>query len=364
MIKRLSTHYSVAEPLALLPIQSEVWRGDVLESVHEVHAALVNTDGELLASVGNPYLVTSARSALKPFQLLPTLLKGGQEHFELTSADIAFMCSSHNGELQHTEHCESLLKKLEANPNDLECGAHPPYHQESAKAIFQAGLEPNEVHNNCSGKHCGMLALRSLLTTEGSYLEFDHPVQKAIFECVESLLGKKREWKWGVDGCSLPTPAVTLTELATLFSLLAAGKSKNTQQTGKYLSLIFDAMSQHPELIAGSGRFDTCFIKAASGSAGSAICKVGGEAIRGFAIRTACGQSVGLTLKARDGAMRALHPACLALLEYLELIERPALQKQAINQYGLDRFWSSVELNWAGREATRIRVQIRKSALQ
>ena len=358
MIKRLSTHYSVEKPLALLPIFSEVWRGDVLESVHEVHAALVNTDGELLAYAGDPYLVTTARSALKPFQLLPTLLGGGQERFGLSNADIAFMCASHNGELQHTEHCEKLLQKLQAKPSDLECGAHPPYHQESAKAIFRSGLEPNEVHNNCSGKHCGMLALRSLLTAEGSYLDFDHPVQVAIFECVESLLGMEREWKWGVDGCSLPTPAVNLTELANLFSLLASGKSKNNEQIGKYLSLIFDAMSQYPELIAGSGRFDTSFMKAANGNA---VCKVGGEAIRGFALRTACGQSIGLTLKARDGAMRALHPACLALLEYLELIERPALHKQAEELNGLDRFWNSVEQNWAGREATKIKVLLRKA---
>ena len=359
MIKTLSDRCSSAQPLALNPIRSDVWRGDVLESTHEVHAALVDASGQLLAYAGNPHLLTTARSSLKPFQLLPTLLQGGYERFGLNSADLAFMCASHNGEPQHVAHCIKLLNKLQVQSRDLECGVHPPYHMESARAIYRAGLEPTAVHNNCSGKHCGMLALRELLSSKGSYLSIDHPVQNEIFECIESLLGKKREWKWGVDGCSLPTPAVTLVELSTLFAILARGQSEHNQWAGKYLSMIFEAMSKHPELIAGSGRFDTAFMRAA---AGNAVCKVGGEAIRGFAIRSSSGQVMGLTLKVTDGAMRALHPACLALLEYLELIERPShLKLSSKSLSGLDTFWRGVELNCSGREATEIRVGIQES---
>lgn len=360
MIRNLSAHCSVDNPLALNPIRSDVWRGDVLESTHEVHAALVNTDGELLAYAGDPFLVTTARSSLKPFQLLPTLLHGGGEYFGFNSADLAFMCASHNGESLHVEHCVQLLNKLQARFSDLECGSHPPYHQESAQAIFRAGLEPSTVHNNCSGKHCGMLALRRLLDSEGSYISTDHPVQLEIVKGIESLLGKGRKWTWGIDGCSLPTPAITLTELATLFAILADSKTVNNQPARKHLSLIFEAMSKHPELVAGTGRFDTAFMQAAKGKA---VCKVGGEAIRGFAIRGPSGQAWGLTLKVIDGAMRALHPAGLALLDHLGVIERPnTLQKDPQKLSGLDVFWRGVEFNWAGREATETRVRIARKS--
>ena len=147
-------------------------------------------------------------------------------------------------------------------------------------------------------------------------------------------------------------------ELSTLFALLAGGELEYNQSAKKYLSLIFEAMSKHPELIAGIGRFDTAFMRAAGGNA---VCKVGGEAIRGFAIRSRSGQKLGLALKVTDGAMRALHPACLALLEYLELIERPQnlrVSSQSLKE--LDSFWKGIELNWSGREATEIRVSIQE----
>ena len=359
MINTLSPRCSVEKPLKLDPLQCEWWRGSVLESVHEVHAALVNEEGRLLACAGDPSLVTTARSSLKPFQLLPTLLRNGRKAFSFTSEDIAFMCASHNGEDRHSEHCKKLLAKIESKITDLECGAQDPYDQDTARALYRAGIEANAIHNNCSGKHCGMLALKRLLDAKGSYLGFDHPVQTAIFECVESLLGYKRAWQWGIDGCSLPTPAITLIELATLFAQLAAGRATYNEEAGPHLELIYQSMSTFPNLVAGSGRFDTAFMRAAKGGA---ICKVGGEAIRSFAIREATGQTLGLTLKVTDGAMRALHPACLAFLEHIRLIERPLnLHKPSSDLNELDRFWKGVETNCAGREATLIEVKLKES---
>ena len=117
--------------------------------------------------------------------------------------------------------------------------------------------------------------------------------------------------------------------------------------------MIFNAMSAHPKLVAGSGRFDTAFMRAA---AGHAVCKVGGEAIRGFALRDRAGQSLGLVVKVEDGAMRALHPACLALLHHLHLIDLSSLPDE------LKCFVKSAGQNWAGRDATQMRVQIYESA--
>jgi L-asparaginase II len=356
MIKTLTDQCSPSHPLILAPLRCELWRGSALESTHEVHAALVNTTGELLAYAGDPQLTTTARSSLKPFQLLPTLRLGGEERFDLLPSDIALMCASHNGEPLHVQHCEQLLKKLGYEPSALECGSHFPYNQAAAHALIRAGLPPQAIHNNCSGKHCGLLALSALLNSEGSYLEPTHPTQRTIFEGLERLLGvKDRTWKIGVDGCSLPTPAISLCDFAELFAYLAAGSSPHDPSSGASLSRIFEAMSAHPDLVAGTGRFDTAFITHAQGRA---VCKVGGEAIRGFAIRDITGRALGLTLKVTDGAMRALHPACLALLARLELIDQPQDLYQSPSQSSLNPFWRGAEQSWAGHKATEIRVHI------
>lgn len=357
LIKTLSQECSADTPLTLRPIQCEVWRGEVLESLHEVHAALVNDRGELLASAGEANLITTARSSLKPFQLWPTLRLGARERFGLSLADLALMCASHNGESRHIRQCAQLLQKLEMSEDALECGAHLPYDQDAAHELIRAGASARAIHNNCSGKHCGMLASRALLKSEGSYLDANHPTQLQIFKGLEQLLGSSKSWTWGIDGCSLPTPAISLHDFARLFAYLAAGRSPHEASSADHFPMIFEAMSAHPELVAGSGRFDTAFMRAARGRA---VCKVGGEAIRGFALRDQAGRSLGLVLKVRDGAMRALHPASLALLERFGLIERPATLSATPPQElkGLDRFWSSPETNWAGRDALKIKSYI------
>jgi L-asparaginase II len=77
-------------------------------------------------------------------------------------------------------------------------------------------------------------------------------------------------------------------------------------------------MAHHPYLVAGRNRFDTDFIKVMKGKA---ITKVGGEAVRGVAIRNKNGETFGLALKVLDGNQRANPVATLALLDHLKFIE-------------------------------------------
>ena len=349
IIRALTAKCTPEDPLRLDRLCVEIWRGEVLESTHRAHAALIDARGALLMSAGDPDWITTARSSLKPFQLWPTLLMGGIERFQLSLEDIALMCASHNGEPAHIQRCEALLKKLARTVDELECGSHAPYHQPSSHALIRAGHDPSAIHNNCSGKHCGMLALTQLLNASGSYLDAEHPTQQMIFKSVERLLGRKNTWRWGVDGCSLPTPAISLRAFATLFAYFAAGGSPHAPESSQHLPIIFEAMSTHAGLVAGTERFDTAFMRAASGQA---VCKVGGEAIRGFAIRDQTGAALGLVVKVEDGAMRALHPGCLALLERLGLIDRSTLPPD------LSLFVKSIGRNWAQRAATETRVQI------
>ena len=325
----------------VLPVQ--VWRGEVKESEHLVHAVLVDESRQVVASWGDSAYKTTARSALKPFQLLSNLTNGASEKFQFTEQELAFMCASHNGESMHTDLCLSLLQKIGQGEQNLLCGSHDPYHQESAIKLYQQQKKPTAIHNNCSGKHCGMLAHASLVPSSLSYLDREHPTQQGIFNLLAELLGKEKPIKWGTDGCSLPTPELYLSELAYLFTCLAAGQCKEQKQYSM-LKDIFLAMSNHPHLVAGQGRFDTAFMNFA---AGAAVCKVGGEAIRGFALRLPEG-SFGLVVKVQDGAMRALHPACLQLCIQLGILNEEDLSKE------LKAFLKGQTFNWANRLATHI----------
>lgn len=336
------------ELISSTPMIAELWRGEVLESQHVIHATLTDEAGRALASIGDPSLSTTARSALKPFQLWAGLSRGVGERFTFSSAQLALMCASHNGEPQHITACHELLSQLGEDSDALECGAHPPYHGPSAERLLRSGERFTAVHNNCSGKHCGLLALRAHLSADGSYLSPDHPTQQAIFDSVRLLLGVKRDLLFGVDGCSLPTPEVALKELALLFARLAAGRVSPEAPQDPHLEAIFDAMNGAPDLVAGTGRFDTALMRAFPQQL---VSKVGGEAIRGLALKTPDGGRYGVALKVSDGAMRALHPACIEALKRWGLLSSCELPDE------LARFVSYPEENWNGLEVTRIKIR-------
>lgn len=323
-------------------VHVQVWRGEVKESEHLVHAVLVDEKARVIASWGNPEYKTTARSTLKPFQLLANLQGGVAQKFDFTDQELALMCASHNGEEIHTDLCRTLLKKLGKTEQDLLCGSHDPYHRETSLHLHHQQQVATAIHNNCSGKHCGMLAHASLSSSELSYLDREHPTQKGIFNLLKDLIDKEGSFKWGIDGCSLPTPELSLTQLASLFAGLAAEKFNKAITKDQYISAIFSAMSQHPELVAGQGRFDTAFMKF---TREAAVCKVGGEAIRGFALRLPEG-SFGLVVKVQDGAMRALHPACLYLCIQLGILTKEQLSED------LKKFLMGQTRNCADKPAT------------
>jgi L-asparaginase II len=64
---------------------------------------------------------------------------------------------------------------------------------------------------------------------------------------------------------------------------------------------------------------------------GRAVCKVGGEALRGFGIRQNDGSVLGCAVKVLDGNMRALGSSSLSFLDKLELLTDQELNE--LKQY-------------------------------
>ena len=225
------------------------------------------------------------------------------------------MCASHNGEEIHVKTAKSMMNKLGFSKDHYECGIHAPYDKESKIALLHKKKDYSPFNNNCSGKHAGMLALAKHLGVKpAGYTNRDHPVQKTIFDLLRIYSGQN-EIVTAIDGCSAPTPFMSLHSIALLFQKLASGQYAELKE-------VYQAMAHHPYLVAGRNRFDTDFIKVMKGKA---ITKVGGEAVRGVAIRNKNGETFGLALKVLDGNQRANPVATLALLDHLKFIEEEDL---------------------------------------
>ncbi|PYQ28487.1 MAG: asparaginase, partial [Acidobacteria bacterium] len=136
---------------------ANVYRGEYVESFHSGSIAVVDSAGRLLAFAGDPASVTCIRSAAKPFQAIPLLEYGAIDEYELTGEEIALTCASHGGEPLHVSTAAALLRKGDFDEEDLLCGAHPPYDEKAAAELRASGEAPSPLHNNCSGKHAGML---------------------------------------------------------------------------------------------------------------------------------------------------------------------------------------------------------------
>src|SRR5262245_5127257 len=140
-------------------LQVEVRRGAILESRHRIEAAVVDVDGRLHASTEEPRLVTSFRSAAKPFQLLALVERGHADRFGFTDEQLAIMAASHTGSAYHRKLVTTILDRIELGPEHLACGYHDPIDAEALAEVRAHPERRSPLHNNCSGKHAGMLAL-------------------------------------------------------------------------------------------------------------------------------------------------------------------------------------------------------------
>ena len=284
----------------------DVLRGGLVESVHRVSAAVVDSNGRLIAAAGNPELVTYWRSAAKPFQALPLVEDGVLDHFTLGADALALACASHSSEPRHLELTDRILERIGCTEADLACGPHPPLNPEVAQQVSRAGTRLTPRWSNCSGKHAGMLALARHQGWETrGYERAGHPVQERILQAVLRWTGLDREdLVEGVDGCTTVCFGLPVTAMARAYAALAAGPTAALRQ-------VRDAMRAHPELIAGEGRFCTDVMRALPGNV---IAKVGAEGIHCAALPAV---GLGIALKVEDGDMRASPSALLLVLDQL-----------------------------------------------
>jgi len=295
----------------------EAWRGGILESAHLGHAVICDASG-VVESWGDPAAVIFPRSSCKMIQALPLLESGAGAG--LTTRQRALVCASHNGASIHVDAVRAWLADMGLGEGDLRCGTQMPDDPAEHKRLLCSGDAACQVHNNCSGKHSGFLMLNKHLGGGPEYVEIDHPVQKAVKAAFEEVTGEDSPG-WGVDGCSAPNFATSITGLARAMARFAT--ATETDARGRAMVSLRTAMATCPEMVAGEGRACTELMRAMDGVA----IKTGAEAVFA-AILPAKG--LGVAVKILDGGTRASEAAIVALLARLGVLDpaHPAAMKR------------------------------------
>ncbi len=296
-------------PLALVD------RGGFPESLHRGAVAVVDPEGRLLYRAGDPDLPCFLRSAAKPLQAIPLVESGAADRLALTDAELAVVCASHAGRPEHLEAVRSILRKADLDESALRCGAHPPLDPREAASLVRQGREPLPLHNNCSGKHAGMLATcRVRGWPVDSYLEPDHPLQREIAGLVADACGAPPgAMGRAVDGCGVPTFHATVRQLARAYAVLARPSALGGAR-GEAACRLVDAMRAHPELVAGAGRLVTELLRKCGDRL---VCKSGAEGVLGIGLLR---EGWGVGIKVEDGGPRALGAVALAVLGQLGVV--------------------------------------------
>jgi L-asparaginase II len=189
--------------------------------------------------------------------------------------------------------------------------------------------------NNCSGKHAGFLAACVFLGFPlENYLDSQHPLQQAILKKVMEMCGLSEAPPVAVDGCSAPIWGLSVYEQALGYARLVRAASQN-DSLGNATRWLLQAVSTHPEMVAGADRYDTEMMQLLGDRV---VGKVGAEGIFCLAFRH---KQLGACIKIDDGKMLPQYLLAQELIEHFETIqpfEAAALKK-----------WTELPVvNWRG----------------
>ncbi len=281
----------------------ELIRGRIVESVHYGSVAVVDADGKLLASHGDPQTVAFLRSSAKPFQALPFVERGGVEFYGYTPRELALSCASHESAAIHLEAVAALQKKIGIEETHLQCGGHMPGDVDMFRKFVVSGETPTANYNNCSGKHTTMLAHAKMrgLPLE-NYLDISHPIQQDILNTLAEICGYGCEKiELGVDGCSAPNFALPLYNAALGMARLCDPRSLPEPRAAACRK-ITSAMNSYSEMVSGFGEFDCEVMKI---GAGRIVTKRGAEGFQIMGILPGVlspdSPGVGVAIKVSDG---------------------------------------------------------------
>ena len=208
-----------------------------------------------------------------------------------------------------------------------------PWDKDENRRLTCSDHKPNQLHNNCSGKHAGFLTWTRHAKAGPEYVEIDHPLQQAIRQATAEVTGEDPAG-YGIDGCSAPNFAGSITGLARA---MAAFAQPGGDARGQAMARLVQAMTAYPELVAGEGRACTELMRAMGGRV---AVKTGAEAVF---IAIIPEKKLGVAVKIEDGGTRASEAAITALLVQLGVLDKdhPVVGKYLTNPM---KNWRGIEV--------------------
>ena len=296
-------------------------RGKRVESTHQVKALVTNVDGKILLSTNNDNEYFFPRSSIKIFQAIPFAMSNAIKNYKLNNKHIALACASHKGEKFHIKELKKWISKINLKTKNLQCGIHAPLDKSVSEKIIYSRKKFNELHNNCAGKHLGMLT--SCLVNNQSitnYLDYNHVHQKNIRKIfnkfTESKLSKKN---FSLDGCSAPQYSFKIKSISKALNNLIKSYKNNYDYSDQVRTLV-NSILENPEFIGGTVSFDTKVIKA---SKGRIFCKSGAEGVFLFVDFQ---NEISGVIKITDGNERAIPIAILNIFKKFKVMSKVELK--------------------------------------
>lgn len=327
------------------PVLARLWRSSHLESQHRGAWALVDTSGAVIDGQGDWNQPIFARSSTKSLQALPLLESGAAERWRLAEDELALALASHHAEPMHVARVKSLLERLGLQVEHLQCGPQTPLNSQARRELLMRGEKPSALHNNCSGKHAGFLALAQHLGADvGRYLDPLTPGQCMVRAAVAEMSDlREDQLHVAIDGCSAPTFHLPLARLATAIARVANPEGLAPARRNACLRMT-NAAARHPELLGASTQSLCTDLLRASG--GRLFPKLGAEAVYVVGIR---GAGLGLAVKIDDGAYRAMEAVVIDVLQRTGHLAPSELD-------ALDPWRAGPVRNWSGLAVGRLEV--------
>ena len=307
-------------------VLAEVVRAGLVESSHSGHLALFNADGSLRAAIGDVDAPMYPRSSIKSFQASAMVRHG----LQLSPQQLAIVCASHSGSEKHFPVVESILESAGLTTADLKNTPDAPLGK--AERAAWGDNAPSSLAQGCSGKHAGMLATCVANGWDtATYLDYEHPLQMAIRQEVELLIGEP-VISTTVDGCGAPLFAITTRNFAL-------GAHKLRVSVDPVHQEVVHACLAHPDMVAGEGRLTTTVMRAVDGL----FMKDGAEAVELISMPDgrAC------VYKVSDGSDRAF----------------PAILQTILRVWGVEAEIEQVAVRGGGKPTGEIRVSQDLSSL-
>jgi len=325
------------------PVLVEVTRGSLVESRHRGALAIADADGATVLAVGDVARPVFPRSAVKALQALALVESGAADRYAFGDEELALACASHSGEPAHVEGVARMLAKAGLDVSALCCGTHWPVSQPAALALARTGV-PSALHNNCSGKHAGFLCLACAMGVDHvGYWRPEHVVQRKVHAVLEDITGAVLSPDCrAVDGCSVPTWAVPLQNLAHAFAKFGTGHGLAPERA-RAAARLRAACAQKPWHVAGTGRFCTEIMRILGARV---YVKTGAEGVFCGALPQL---GFGIAIKCDDGAGRAAEAIMAAMIARFVPL---ATEERAV----LAPFVQPTLRNWNGIEVGVLRV--------